>query len=92
MQLQGAENVVQALEQVCNRIGYPRTIRVDQSSAFDGRFRTECMNAHWFLSLDDARAKMEEWRKDYNEVRPHSAIGKKPPISLLSAPGPYGHP
>lgn len=45
------------------------------------------MNAHWFLSLDDARAKMEEWPRDYNEVRPNSAIGNKPPISLLNAPG-----
>ncbi|MFT8643953.1 MAG: integrase core domain-containing protein, partial [Gluconacetobacter sp.] len=30
------------------------------------------------------RAKMEAWRQDYNEVRPHSAIGNKPPISLLN--------
>ena len=34
-------------------------------------------------SLDDAREKMEAWRRDYNEVRPHSAIGNKTPISLL---------
>ncbi|MBJ7578423.1 transposase, partial [Devosia sp. MC532] len=50
------------------------------------------LNAHWFLSLDDARAKMEEWRKDYNEVRPHSAIGNKPPISLMNMSGASGHP
>jgi putative transposase len=31
--------------------------------AFNGRFRAECLNAHWFLTLDDARAKMEEWRR-----------------------------
>ena len=49
----------------------------------NGKFRTECLNAHWFLTLDDARSKMEEWRKDYNNVRPHSAIGNKPPISLM---------
>ncbi|WP_404829765.1 integrase core domain-containing protein [Stappia indica] len=35
------------------------------------------------LTLDDARSKMEKWRKDYNNVRPHSAIGNKPPISLM---------
>ena len=35
-------------------------------------------------SIDDARTKMEEWRKDYNEIRPHSAIGNKPPISLMN--------
>lgn len=33
--------------------------------------------------LDDARAKMEDWRRDYNEFRPHSAIGNKVPISLM---------
>ncbi len=52
--------------------------------SFNGKFRAECLNAHWFMSLDDARAKMEEWRRDYNEVRPHSAIGNKPPISLMN--------
>ncbi len=59
--------------------------------SFNGKFRAECLNTHWFMNLDDARSKMEEWRKDYNEVRPHSAIGNKPPISLLngsSAPPP----
>ncbi|MGY4509495.1 putative transposase [Bradyrhizobium sp. USDA 3650] len=59
--------------------------------SFNGKFRTECLNTHWFLSLDDARQKMEDWRRDYNEVRPHSAIGNKAPISLLngsSAPPP----
>ena len=42
--------------------------------AFNGRFRAECLNAHWFLTLDDARSKMEDWRKYYNEVRPHGAM------------------
>jgi putative transposase len=54
--------------------------------AFNGRFRAECLNAHWFLTLDDARAKMEEWRRYYNEERPHGAIGQIPPI-LLQNPG-----
>lgn len=52
--------------------------------SFNGKFRSECLNTHWFLSLDDARQKMEDWRRDYNEVRPHSAIGNKAPISLLN--------
>jgi putative transposase len=59
--------------------------------SFNGKFRAECLNTHWFMSLDDARSKMEDWRRDYNEVRPHSAIGNKAPISLLkgsSAPPP----
>ncbi|ARQ13183.1 IS3 family insertion sequence transposase protein (plasmid) [Rhizobium etli] len=33
-----------------------------------GKFRAECLNAHWFMSLDDARAKMEDWRREYNPV------------------------
>jgi putative transposase len=45
------------------------------------------LNAHWFLTLADARKKLEDWRKDYNEVRPHGAIGNKPPVSLLTPAG-----
>jgi putative transposase len=40
------------------------------------------MNAHWFLTLADAREKMEAWRNYYNEDLPRGAIGNKPPISL----------
>jgi putative transposase len=87
-----AENMVETLEQVCARVGYPKTIRVDQGSefvsrdldlwayandvtldfsrpgkptdnafieAFNGRFRAECLNASWFLTLAYAREKME---------------------------------
>ena len=35
--------------------------------SFNGKFRAECLNAHWFMSLDDARRKCEAWRRDYNE-------------------------
>lgn len=55
--------------------------------AFNGRFRAECLNAHWFLSLEDAREKMEDWCKYYNEERPHGAIGNKAPITLLNHDG-----
>ena len=43
--------------------------------SFNGSFRDECLNTHWFLSLEDAAEKIEHWRVDYNEVRPHSALG-----------------
>ncbi len=36
--------------------------------AFNGRFRAECLNQHWFLTLADAREKMEDWRREYNPV------------------------
>ena len=55
--------------------------------AFNGRFRAECLNAHWFLTLDDARQKIEDWRNYYNEVRPHGSIGHKAPISLQNHVG-----
>jgi putative transposase len=55
--------------------------------AFNGRFRAECLNAHWFLSLADAQEKLEDWRKYYNEQRPHGAIGQKTPIMLLNHVG-----
>lgn len=55
--------------------------------SFNGKFRAECLNTHWFLTLDDARQKMELWRRDYNEVRPHSAIGNKAPITLMNDNG-----
>lgn len=47
--------------------------------SFNGRFRQECLNEHWFLSLDDARDKVEAWRQDYNKQRPHSALGHATP-------------
>jgi len=42
--------------------------------AFNGRLRQECLNQHWFLSLSDARSKIEAWRLAYNETRPHGAL------------------
>ena len=53
--------------------------------SLNGKFRPECLNANWFLSLDEAWRKCEAWRKDYNEVRPHSAIGNKVPMELHRA-------
>ncbi len=43
--------------------------------SFNGRLRDACLNAHWFLSLADARSKIEAWRRQYNESRPHTALG-----------------
>ena len=42
--------------------------------SFNGRLRDECLNANEFVSLDDAKARIEVWRRDYNEHRPHSAL------------------
>lgn len=43
--------------------------------SFNGKIRDECLNENWFLSLEDARRTIEEWRLDYNENRPHSSLG-----------------
>jgi len=43
--------------------------------SFHGKFREECLNEHWFLTLEDARETIENWRLDYNRVRPHSSLG-----------------
>ena len=47
--------------------------------SFNGSFRDECLNVNWFLSLDDAKDKIEEWRQDYNDFRPHSSLGNMTP-------------
>ena len=47
--------------------------------SFNGKMRDECLNEHWFLSLGEARETIEAWRRDYNEVRPHSALGNQTP-------------
>jgi len=47
--------------------------------SFNSRLREECLNEHVFVSLDDARRKIEAWRQDYNQVRPHSSLGHLTP-------------
>ncbi|MDX7954042.1 IS3 family transposase [Lichenihabitans sp. Uapishka_5] len=53
--------------------------------SFNGRLRDECLNAHWFLSLADARTKIEAWRRDYNESRPHTSLGWMTPSEYAAA-------
>jgi putative transposase len=50
--------------------------------SFHGRFRDECLNEAWFLSLADARRIIEACRQDYNTVRPHSALGYLTPAEF----------
>jgi putative transposase len=49
------------------------------SQSFNGKFRDECLNENWFLTLQEAREKTEMWRRDYNQVMPHSALGYQAP-------------
>jgi putative transposase len=52
--------------------------------SFNSRFRQECLNEHWFLSLEDATEKIKAWRGHYNEQRPHSSLGYQTPAGYLS--------
>lgn len=47
--------------------------------SFNGKFRDECLNEHWFVSLADAKAAIEAWRIDYNTIRPHSSLADRTP-------------
>lgn len=47
--------------------------------SFNGRFRDECLNEHWFISLAHARRIIEAWRIEYNTERPHSSLGNQTP-------------
>ena len=50
--------------------------------SFNGRLRDECLNVNQFVSLDDARQKIEAWRRDYNEARPHSSLRNLTPCEF----------
>jgi putative transposase len=59
---------------------------VDNSfiESFNGRFRDECLNDHWFTSLDEARRIIEDWRVDYNNERPHTSLDNLTPEEFLA--------
>jgi len=53
--------------------------------SFNGSFRDECLNVHWFLSLTDAQEKIEQWRQEYNGFRPHSSLQNLTPDQVMAA-------
>lgn len=61
--------------------------------SFNGKFRDECLNEHWFTTLAHARAVVSAWRRDYNEARPHSALNYQSPAEFAAKhPAPVGAP
>jgi putative transposase len=52
--------------------------------SFNGKMRDECLNAHWFTTVRDARRTVERWRQDYNHVRPHSSLGEMTPVAFAA--------
>lgn len=80
------DNGSEFISKVMDRWAYENAVELDFSrpgkptdnakiESFNGRLRQECLNAHWFLSLEDAKAKIEAWRTYYNEERPHTSLG-----------------
>ena len=55
------------------------------AESFNGRLRDECLNTNWFLNLNHARNIIEDWRKDYNELRPHSSLKNMTPMEYANA-------
>ncbi len=92
------DNGPEFVSKVLDRWAYERGVTLDFSrpgkptdnayvESFNGRLREECLNVNWFLSLEDARAKIEAWRQDYNESRPHTALGQVPPAEFAAGDG-----
>jgi putative transposase len=55
------------------------------AESFNGHFRAECLDCHWFASLEEARQTIEAWRIEYNTERPHRALGQKTPAAWMTA-------
>jgi putative transposase len=52
--------------------------------SFNGRLRDECLNAHWFPSIQQAKQRIENWREEYNRERPHSSLGYLTPLEFAA--------
>ena len=79
----------------CDAWAYARGIQLDFIApgkpmqngfieSFNGRFRDECLNSEWIHTLAEARAQAEAWRLDYNQSRPHSALGDMAPEQYVA--------
>lgn len=113
----GAVEVVECLNRIAYKKGFPKRVYCDNGSEFAGRLvdlwayqnnvklvfsrpgkptdnafvesfngslRDECLNCHWFSSLNDAKLKLQAWAKDYNESRPHKALNYQSPMEYLA--------
>jgi putative transposase len=68
------------LERLAFTRGLPKVIVSDKS--FNGKFRDECLDQHWFTNLSDAKEKIESWRQSYNTIRPHSSLDDVTPTEF----------
>jgi len=92
------DNGSEFISKVMDKWAYERGVELDFSrpgkptdnarvESFNARLRQECLNANWFLSLDDAKAKIAGWRTYYNESRPHSALDWATPTEFARRSG-----
>jgi putative transposase len=86
-----ADNGAEFTGRIMDMWAYHHHVRIDFSrpgkptdnafiETFNGSLRAECLNLHWFTSLQEAKEIIEAWRRDYNESRPHSSLGNMPPL------------
>lgn len=91
------DNGSEFTSQIMDLWAYQNGIRIDFSrpgkptdnafvESFNGTLRKECLNAHWFTSLADAQQIIEAWRQEYNECRPHRALGERSPLEFACQP------
>jgi putative transposase len=84
------DNGSEFASQVLDLWAYQNGVKIDFSrpgkptdnghiESFNGTFRDECLNTHWFMTLAEAREIIEAWRREYNESRPHRALGERTP-------------
>lgn len=90
----GPEFTARAVRKWLNRLGV-KTLFIEPGSpwengyieSFNGKLRDELLNREIFTTLEEARVLIEQWRREYNQVRPHSALGYQPPApeAILAA-------
>jgi transposase InsO family protein len=91
----GAELTAQAVREWLQRVNVG-TLFIDPGSpwengyieSFNGKFRDELLNGEIFYTLKEAKILIERWRREYNEVRPHSSLGHRPPAPEAVEPMP----
>jgi putative transposase len=90
----GPEFTAEAVRKWLNRLGV-KTLFIEPGSpwengyieSFNGKLRDELLNREIFTTLEEAKVLIEQWRREYNQLRPHSALGYRPPApeAILSA-------
>jgi len=82
----GPEFTAKAVRKWLNRLGV-KTLFIEPGSpwengyieSFNGRLKDELLNSEIFMTLEEAKVLLKQWRREYNQVRPHSALGYQPP-------------